>query len=98
MQELAKLIGEKAEGAKGKGKQPSEEQVDSIPIHLKQLEAARAGADSLTSYIMGVLEAARTEGVTDSEIAEVIRQTIIDLKDVRQNLMRFREIKLTESE
>ena len=88
MQELAKLIGEKAEGAKGKGKQPSEE----------QLEAARAGADSLTSYIMGVLEAARTEGVTDSEIAEVIRQTIIDLKDVRQNLMRFREIKLTESE
>ena len=88
MQELAKLIGEKVEEAKGKNKKPSED----------QLEAARAGADPLTSYTMGVLEAARGEGVTDPEMAEIIRQVIVDLKDVRQNLMRFREIKLTESE
>jgi hypothetical protein len=88
MQELAKTIGQKVDSKKRKGKTPSEE----------QQEGARAGADSLTSYAMAVLDLARVEGVTDPEMVELIKQTIIDLKDVRQNLMRFREIKLTSPE
>lgn len=59
-------------------------------------KSPRGAADSLTSYTMTIIESARLEGISDPDMVELLRQTITDLKDIRQNLMRHRKVELTK--
>ena len=61
-------------------------------------DSSREAANSLTSYFITILELAQLEGMKEDEMGEMIKQTIIDLKDVRQNLLRFRKVQMTEVE
>ncbi len=67
--------------------------------HAKEdkLEGARDAAQDLTDHIVVILEFAKTEGLDDSQIGEIIRQVITELKSIRQNVLRFRKIERLDS-
>lgn len=55
-------------------------------------DKALAASDTLVSHVINILELVRLEGVSDEELGEIIKQTVVELRGVRQNVIAHRKI------
>lgn len=72
--------------------------IQDIAKSMAEKETTREAADTLITVLVSVLDMARAEGMSDKELAEVLRDTVSDLKSIRQNIARFREIRVLDIE
>lgn len=57
----------------------------------------RKAADVLIEDIIKVLTEAKLKDFTDAEVGMILRDVITDLKDIRQNVLRWRKVQRTEN-
>lgn len=60
------------------------------------IQRCKDAAGILVAELMEVISQAKIEGITDEEAGHIIRNVIIDLRDVRQNVIRFRKVQKSD--